>query len=235
MEMPPTTPPFGGPDYGSNLEETKSSLGQRLIGTISLKESIYREIVGDEGATGTAALIVVLTSILLGIISMVLSLGQFTAAFADPELQQALAQLGVDPAALAGGGLGIGIAFVVIQVIASLLGWLIWGLLLTFTTNTLFSGSLSYGAALRLGGFTSLFSLLGIVPCGGIAALAISAYANVVGLRSAAFEGPDAGGKAIYSVLVGILIVFLIWIIISVAIIAIFATLIFAIMESIPQ
>ncbi len=168
----------------------------RIKGALLLDPAAFKEVEHDEKATGQAALIVVVVSILAAI-----------GASADPFVS-AMA-MGQNPWGL---GLGNGSALTVFLGIAiwSILAWLVWALATYFVGTKIFHGRATYGEMLRVTGFSFAplgFMILAIIPCIGFAIsliVTIWAFAAVfVGVR----EGIDLDfGRTLVTVIVGWLI-----------------------------
>lgn len=176
---------------GYDPSPVKHSLIERLQGIITFKPEMYREIAEDQDATMTAGLIIVIISVVGGFISGLLSVPQYLSALQDPDIQQLLGELDLDPASsiAALGGLGLGLAFLsaFTSPIFALIGWVIGSAIYAFITNAFFSGEATTGKMMRVFGHTSIFQLVGIVPClGGLAVFVLGAISSVIGIRESA-------------------------------------------------
>jgi hypothetical protein len=134
-----------------------ASLMDRLMGIVTFKAPVYKEVAEDRTATGTAAIIVVVVAVLVGIISGLISRGGN---------------------AIIGSLIG--------AVITQLIGWVIGAWLLAFIAKTFFQGSTDTGEMLRVTGHTSIFNILGIIPILGIVGTILQIIGNVLGIREAA-------------------------------------------------
>jgi hypothetical protein len=187
--------------------QQKSSLMERLLGIITFKAPIYKEIAEDQDATGIAAAIVVVVAVFVGFFSGLLQGGQLNAQFA---------QQGVD---MNFNPLFMGIFGLFLQPIFSLIGWVIGSWLLAIIASKLFEGRTDTSEMLRIVGFTSVFNILAIIPCVGIVGWILSIVGAVIGVREAAeFDT----GKAVLTVLIEIAIVIAVFVLL-------FACLFFAI------
>jgi hypothetical protein len=201
MELPPSSEPSTG--YG----QQKSSLMERLLGIITFKAPIYKEIAEDQDATGIAAVIVVVVAIFVGFVSGLFQTGQINAQFADQGVSMDLNPLVA------------GVFGAVIQPVFSLIGWGIGSWLLALIASKFFEGKTNTSEMLRVLGFTYIFNILGIIPCVGIVGWVLSIVGAVIGIREAAeFDT----GKAVLTVVIEIAIIIGIFILL-------FACLFFAI------
>ncbi|NJL06157.1 MAG: hypothetical protein HC911_14885 [Chloroflexaceae bacterium] len=176
---------------GYEPSPVKHSLIERLQGIVTFKPEIYREVADDQDATMIAGLIIVIVSVVVGFISGLLSVPQLMSSFQDPEVQQILGELGLDPtgsaAALGGLGLGLGFLFAFINPIFALIGWVIGSAIYAFITNAFFSGEATTGKMMRVFGHTSIFQLVSIVPClGSLAIFVLGSISSVISIRESA-------------------------------------------------
>ena len=162
---------------------------ERILGVLTLKAPIYKEIAEDENATMTAAIIVVVMAIFGGSLgALVLGL---TAAALPPGAGQT------------GSPVGVAIS----TVFTTILGWLIGSAVFGFVANAL-GGRTNTGEMLRVFGYTQIFQVLNIVPClGSLAALILSVVGAIIGIREAA---EFSTGKAVVTGLIGLVILFII-------------------------
>lgn len=161
----------------------KSSLTERLIGIITFKGPIYREIAKDQEAMLVAALILVGTAVISGFFAGLYQGVQLLSMAQSPEFRE----LGIDPAVFTGiGTLGLAIALALISPLFALISWLIVSALYAWIANSFFEGTTSTGEMMRVFGFTSLFSLLSIIPCVGLIGSILSIIGTVIGIREAA-------------------------------------------------
>lgn len=161
---------------------------ERLLGVITLKAPVYKEIAEDQNATTTAAIIVVVMAIFGGILAAI-ALG--------------LAGAGVP----AGASVASPIRVAVSTVINTIIGWLIGSAVFAFVANAL-GGRTNTGEMLRVFGYTQIFQVLNIIPClGAIAALVLSVIGAIIGIREA---GGFSTGKAVLTGIIGLVILFII-------------------------
>jgi hypothetical protein len=164
---------------------------ERIMRAIRLDFTVFREIAEDESAMTQAAIIVAIVTFLGAIGSAI----------------------GV---AIAGAGAGRAILNFFGEWLVSgiLLGWIGWSIITFFVGTTLFQGKTDIPEMMRVLGYASapkLLGLFGFIPCiGWLAALAgwiLSLIAGVIAIREAMeFDT----GKAIVTVLVGVVIVIVI-------------------------
>src|SRR4030065_1924376 len=129
---------------------------QHIIGLFKLNSQTVETIEKDTSRTGTAALIVVIVSILSG-----LGNGFFN-TFSDQSFL--------------GGFIG--------GVLAVLLGWLLWSAITWFVGTRLFKGQADLGEMLRVIGFAYLPMLLSIIPCiGGVIGILWTIAAGFIAIR----------------------------------------------------
>ncbi len=136
--------------------QATDSLVNRLIGIITFKTPVYKEVAEDRTATSMAAIIVVVVAVLVGLISGLISSGRslvYTLAY---------------------------------TIIVQLIGWAIGSWLLAFIAKQFFHGDTDTGEMLRVTGHTSIFQILGVIPFLGIIGSILQAVANVIGIREAA-------------------------------------------------
>ena len=152
-------------------------MGERIIGVFKLDPQNFEAIEHDEGATGQAALIVLMVAILGGIGSAI------GTSYMD-------------------GGSAIGAFFS--TVISSFAGWVIWSFLTYFIGTRLFGGEADMGEMLRVIGFAYAPQMLGVIPCAGSLVGALWALAAAfVGIR----QGLDlSNGKTFLTIIVGFLV-----------------------------
>lgn len=162
----------------------------RLMGVLTLKAPVYKEIAHDKSATTTAGIIVVVMAIFGGV------LGALAVSLAGSSLpSDQLAQVGSP------------VRIVVSTIITTILGWLVGSFVFGFVAN-MFGGKTDTGEMLRVFGFAQIFQLLNIVPCiGGLAALVLSVIGAIIGIREAA--GFDTG-KAVLTGVVGFVFLFIV-------------------------
>ena len=144
----------------------------RLIGIITFKPPVYREVAHDPAALTPAAIVVVIVTIVTALLGGV---------------------FGTNPLGLA--------AIVATSVTTVLVSWLLASALTAFIANRFFRGQSSTAELLRIFGYTFAFQLLIIVPfVGALAAAILSIIATVLAIReSAGFDTQKAVLTAIIS------------------------------------
>lgn len=160
----------------------------RLLGVITLKAPVYKEIAEDQNATTTAAIIVVVMAIFGGILAA---------------LAMSLVGAGLPADAPAGSPTGMAIS----TIINTIISWLIGSTVFAFVANAL-GGRTNIGEMLRVFGYTQIFQVLNIIPClGTIAALVLSVIGAIIGIREAS---GFSTGKAVLTGIIGLVILFII-------------------------
>src|SRR5437660_243965 len=142
------------------VESTGNSITNRLMGVITYKAPVYREIADDRTATGQAATILIVVALIVG-------LGQ---------------------GALRGGanaGTTI-IGSAIANVIGALIGWYIVSWVLAWVSKQFFQGKTDTGEMLRVTGYAYVFNIIGIISILGLVALILYLIAFVIGIREAA-------------------------------------------------
>lgn len=152
---------------------------ERIIGVFKLDTQVFAEIEADQTATNQAAIVVGIVALLSGIGSGI-------------------------GAAISGNGSFLGSAL--FALVWAFIAWIIWSAVTFFVGTKFFGGEADMGEMLRVIGFAQVPLMLQIIPCigpivGGIWAL----VAGVIAVR----EGLDFDmGKAIGTVIIGWIIVF---------------------------
>lgn len=159
----------------------------RILGVLTLKAPVYKEIAHDENATTTAAIIVVVMAIFAGVVGAVL-LGVVGSALPPEQAAQAGSPLGT----------------AVRTIVNAIVGWLIGAWVIAFVAKTFFGGKTNFGEMLRVFGYTQIFQVFAIVPClGTLIALVLSLIGAVIGIREAS---EFSTGKAVMTGLVAFVI-----------------------------
>jgi len=128
---------------------------QRILGVFKLNVATFEEIEHDQGATGEAALVVLLVAILSG--------------------------LGNGIGSSVGGSFFKGF---ITAAVGALLGWVIWSVVSWFVGTKFFGGQADLGEMLRVIGYAYSPQILGIIPCiGGIVGMIWSLIAGFVAIR----------------------------------------------------
>jgi len=134
-----------------------SSLIDRLIGIVTFKAPVYREVAHDEGALQPAAVIVLVVTLLIGVVNSVL-----------------------------GGAIGL-VGAIVFALLGALIGWLIGSWLTALVANKLFQGQTNTTEMLRILGHTYVFQIPSIIPLiGPLVTLVLSIIGTVLAIREAA-------------------------------------------------
>ncbi len=173
----------------------------RIMGVITLKSPVYRQIADDKTATGQAALIVVIAQLISGFFG---------------GLARINPQTGTPNVSIVGAIVGA-----IVAVIVGLIAWVVAAWVLAFVAKA-FGGKTDTSEMLRVTGFVEVFSIvsvLNILLLGG-AALAIivglislivailKLIGYVIGVREAAeFSTGNAIVTAIIAVIINIIII----------------------------
>jgi len=148
------------PNSSSGMAPASSTMMDRLMGILTFKAPVYKEVAEDRTATGTAAMIVIVVAIIVGIITGLLT--------GDT-------------------GAGVIIGAILSSIILTPIGWFLNAWLLAFVAKSFFQGDTDTGEMLRVTGYAAIFRLAQIIPIiGGLIALVLGIIANVIGIREAA-------------------------------------------------
>jgi hypothetical protein len=163
---------------------------ERIMGVITLKAPVYKDIASDPAATPQARNVVIIVAILAALFG------------------------GAGPV-IFGSGIVAGLISAVLALAAVLISWYVGAWALAFVAKTFFQGQTQTQNMLRVTGFTSVFQIvtyvLGLIPCVGALAALIGAVmqiiGNIIGIR-------EAGGldttKAILTAIIAGIVVFII-------------------------
>ncbi len=172
----------------------------RIMGVITLKAPIYRQIADDQNATSQAAIIVVIAMLVRGFFS-----GLFKVS---PDGAFAVSVVGA-------------IVGAIIILILGLVGWLVAAWVLSFVAG-MFGGKTNTGEMMRVTGYVQVFSLVAVlnilalispallcvVGLIGLIVLVLSIIGYVIGVREAAeFSTGNAVITAIIAAVVNFIIV----------------------------
>ena len=169
----------------------RSSLIGRLVGVLTLRARVYREIADDTTATGQAAIIVVVMSLIAG------ALGAAVAGPASSIIPQGFAPAAISPVR----------AFVT-TLFTVILGWLFVSWVFAFVSRMVFRGRTNTLEMARVFGFTQIFQTLNVIPVvGWLVGLVLSVIGAIIGIREASkFDT----GKAILTGIVGFVVLLVI-------------------------
>lgn len=173
----------------------------RIMGVITLKAPVYREIAEDKSATTTAAIIVVVMALIAGFFSGLVQLDGTT---------------GASSITIVGAIVGA-----ILAVIFGLIGWVLSAWVLAFVAKTFFGGKTDTGEMMRVTGFVEAFSIVSVLnilkivpPLACVAGLVAFVVAilrligYVIGVREAAeFSTGNAVITAIIAAIVNFIIV----------------------------
>jgi len=175
----------------------------RIIGVLTLKSPVYREIAHNTSLTGSAGIIVAVVAVLVG-----LSAGFFQ---------------GLASGAGTGQAVMLAVAAAVIQIIAALIGWLAGSALTAFVAKSFFGGQTDTGEMMRIYGYTNIFNILGVIPVVGIIGGILAVIANVIGIREAA---EFTTGKAVATAIIaGIIMILIVSVIVGIGVAAVASVL----------
>ncbi|BCX05335.1 MAG: hypothetical protein KatS3mg053_3273 [Candidatus Roseilinea sp.] len=136
---------------------SSASLIERLQGIVTFKAPVYREVAHDANALQPAAIIVIVVTLLVGVIS-----------------------------GLLGSPLGF-IGAILLSIFGALIGWLLGSWLTAFVASRFFQGQTNTTEMLRILGHTYIFQIPVIIPLvGSIIALVLGIVATVLAIREAA-------------------------------------------------
>ncbi len=159
----------------------------RMIRAALLDVAFYNEVEADTSLNGQALLVVILAAIAGGLGSL---LGRL------------------------GGGLGSAVTGLIFVLVMTLLGYYLWAYLTLLIGTRLFGGTADLGEMLRVIGYANAPNVLGIfsfIPIlGGLIALLGSLWALVAGIIAVREALDFDTGKALLTVLIGWLVVFII-------------------------
>jgi len=183
------------PNSNSSMAPATNTLMDRLMGILTFKAPVYKEVAEDRTATGTAAMIVIAVAIVVGIITGLLTNGASA---------------------------GVIIGAIVSSIILTPIGWFLNAWLLAFVAKTFFQGDTDTGEMLRVTGYAAIFRLAGVIPIiGGLIALVLGIIANVIGIREAAnVDNTKAILIAIIAAVIAFIVVTLLAILIAIPFVA---------------
>ena len=178
----------------SGMAPTSSaSMMDRLMGILTLKPAVYKEVAEDRTATTTAAIIVIGVSLVVGIINGLLA-----------------------------GSSGAIIGTIISTLILTPISWFLNAWLLAFVAKSFFQGDTDTGEMLRVTGFAAIFRLVGVIPLiGWLIALVLGIIANIIGIREAAnLDNTKAILTAIIAAVIAFVVVAILTVIIAIPMVA---------------
>ncbi len=181
--------------------EKQSSIMERLLGAITLKPEIYREIAHDTKATTQAAIIVVAVALIVGVIAYIgkvdPSLSGTASSLMGPDKRNPLAKA-------------------IVFVIQELLIWFGAAWVIAAVAHGYFKGNTNTGEMLRVFGYSRIFQILlvlgvfsaVIAQITSIAGFVLSITAAVIGIKAATdFSTGKAALIGIFSIVLGAVLV----------------------------
>ena len=184
-----------GSSSRTNQPTAPTNFFQRLLGVVTLRAPIYRELAHDTGATAQAAIVVVVVALVVGAIN-------YLASTQYPGLPSSTKPL----------------ARSVVMVIQELLVWGAGAFVIAAVAKNLFRGKTDTGEMLRVFGFTRVFQILlilgvfssALAAIVSIAGLVLSVAGSIIGIREATgFTTGKAAAVGIFAiVLIAIVIAF---------------------------
>jgi hypothetical protein len=168
---------------------SSSDLVSRIVRVLRLERAVFNEVEADSSATGQAWTIVIIAAI--------------SAALA-----------GVVQELVTGPRFGNPIIGLVNGLVTTLIGFLVWALVVHFVGTRLFGGTASLGEMIRTLGFAYspyLFGILGAIPLvGGLIVFILSVWSIITGYL-AVREGLDLGNtKAISTIIISFVVLLLV-------------------------
>ena len=136
----------------------------RIMGVITLKAPVYRQIADDKTATTQAAMVLVIATLISGFFGGLVSFN---------------AQTGTTSVSIVGAVLGA-----IIGVILALIGWVVSSWILQFVAKAL-GGKTDLGEMLRVTGYVEIFSVVGVLNILVLAGTALSCVVGIVGFVAA--------------------------------------------------
>lgn len=160
----------------------------RMIRAATLDVNFYEEVEADSSLTQEALMVVILVSVLNGI-------GSFLAG-------------------LIGGGIGSALVGLIVGLVLGIVNYYIWAYVTYFVGTNLFNGTADVGEMLRTLGYASAPRALGFlvfIPClGALAALVGAIWALVAGVIAVRQALDFDTTKAVLTVIIGWVIIFII-------------------------
>lgn len=167
-----------------------SQIFNRMIRASRLDVAFYNEVEGNPSLNQEALIVVIITALASGI-------GSLLSGFISPDLSIGAALIGM-----------------IVGIIMGVIGYYIWAYLTYWIGTSLFSGTADVGELLRTLGYATAPRALGIVsfiPCVGPLIALVGAIWSLVAGVIAVREALDFDtGKAVLTVVIGWLVVFII-------------------------
>ncbi len=139
----------------------QGSLMDRIMGVITLKAPVYRQIADDTTATSQAAIIVVVVTLVSGFFS---------------GLVQVSPQTGNVTSSPIGAIIGA-----IVAVIIGLIGWAFTAWILAFVAKSFFQGKTNTMEMMRVTGFVQIFGLVSILTALALITPALGCVAGLIG------------------------------------------------------
>jgi hypothetical protein len=166
----------------------------RVVRAAMLDINLYEEVEADRSLTQEALMVVILVSIAAGI-------GSFLAGV------------------LGRGGIGAAVSGLIFAVVMGVLGYYIWAYVTYWVGTKVFDGTADVGEMLRTLGYASgprVLSILVFIPClGPLAGLAGAIWALITGVVAVRQALDFDTTKAVLTVIIGWVIVFVITIVVT--------------------
>ncbi|MCX7852368.1 MAG: YIP1 family protein [Caldilineales bacterium] len=161
----------------------------RMVRAARLNAAFYNEVEADTSLNGQALLVVIIAAVASGLGGLLGGL-------------------------FGGAGLTAGITALIVGILLTVLGYYIWAYLTLLIGTRLFGGTADLGEMLRVIGYANAPNVLGLfsfIPIlGGLIALVGSLWALVAGVIAVREALDFDTGKALLTVLIGWLVVFII-------------------------
>jgi hypothetical protein len=177
----------------------------RIMGVLTLKAPVFRQIAEDQSATTTAAIIVAVVSLISGVVGAVV-----ISSIGDQLPQTPGGLTATNP-----------IGYAIQTILLGFIGWGVGSFVMGLVANML-GGKTNTGEMLRVFGYASIFNLLGIIPCLGFIGWILGIIATVLGIREAA---EVSTGKAIAIGIIGFIAILIVSAVIGIILAAILVPL----------
>jgi hypothetical protein len=170
-----------------------AAMFNRVMRAAMLDVDLYEEVEADSSLTQEALMVVILVSIAGGI-------GSFLAG-------------------IIGGEIGAALVGLILTVVLGVVNYYIWAYITYFVGTNLFDGTADVGELLRTLGYASgprVLGLLSFIPClGPLVGLAGAIWALVAGVVAVRQALDFDTGKAVLTVIIGWVIVFIITLVVT--------------------